>query len=334
MASTTTRWGLIGASDVAAARVAPAMRAVGHEVVGVFSSSTEYAARYAAEHEIRFATGDLDALLSRDDIDAVYISSTNDRHASQAKAAAAAGKHVLCEKPIATSLEDARGIVEACDKAGVQLAVNHHLPGAGTHRTVRALVRAGAIGRPLWVSVRHAVLLPERLSGWRLSGEPGAGCIMDITVHDASVVNQLLGRRALEAMAMSVRQGPWDAQSEDAVASVIRYADDILVQTHDSFTSAFTPTCLEVHGDEGSIVATDVMTQDPVGGIRLQDKTGAREIQVTDRRDLYQIAVGAFASAVQGEGRPTVSGQDGVEAYAVAQAVLDSTRSGQVVTVR
>jgi 1,5-anhydro-D-fructose reductase (1,5-anhydro-D-mannitol-forming) len=328
------RWGLIGASDIAETRVVPAMRALGQVVVSVFSSTPEYSAAYATRNAIDRHTSDLNALLSRDDIDAVYISSTNVAHASQAMAAAAAGKHVMCEKPLATSLEDAYAVVDACDRAGVLLAVNHHLPGAGTHRAIRELVSGGAIGQPLWVSVRHAVLLPERLRTWRLSGEPGAGCILDITVHDASVVNPLLGRRAIEATALSVRQGPWTSESEDAVAAVIRYEGDVLVQTHDSFTSAFTPTRLEVHGDEGSIEATNVMTQDPVGEVHLRGPSGLREIRVDDRRDLYEIAFGAFAAAVQGEGDPTVSGSDGVKAYAVAQAVLDSSRSGQVAAIQ
>jgi 1,5-anhydro-D-fructose reductase (1,5-anhydro-D-mannitol-forming) len=328
------RWGLIGASDIAETRVVPAMRDLGHHVVAVFTSTPDYGATYAARNGIGVHTSDLDDFLSREDIQAVYISSTNGKHAEQAKAAAAAGKHVLCEKPMATSLEDAFAMVESCEHAGVLLAVNHHLPGAGTHRAVRELVRGGAIGQPLWVSVRHAVLLPERLRTWRLSSKPGAGCILDITVHDASVVNPLLGRRAVEAMALSVRQGPWTCNSEDAVAAVIRYDGNILVQTHDSFTSAFTPTCLEVHGDEGSIVATGVMTQEPVGDIHLRDQLGLREIRVDDRTDLYAIAVGAFARALAGEGEPTVNGRDGLRAYAVAQAVLDSSRCGQSVAVQ
>src|SRR6476620_11214959 len=140
------RWGLVGASDVAAARVVPAMRAAGHTVVGVCSGSARRAAAYGIEHDLPLTTDDLDRLLSAD-IDAVYISSRNGEHAAQAQAAAAAGKHVLCEKPLATSLADARKVVEACEAAGVTLAVNHHLPAAGTHRRIRELVSAGAIGR-------------------------------------------------------------------------------------------------------------------------------------------------------------------------------------------
>src|SRR5881398_1998659 len=100
------RWGLVGASDIAATRVVPAMRRAGHSVAGVCSASPEHAAAYAKEHGFELATTNLEQLLSAD-IDAVYISSRNGEHAAQARAAAAAGRHVLLEKPLATTLEDA-----------------------------------------------------------------------------------------------------------------------------------------------------------------------------------------------------------------------------------
>ncbi|MEV0726252.1 Gfo/Idh/MocA family oxidoreductase [Micromonospora purpureochromogenes] len=334
MTSSTLRWALIGASDIAATRVVPAMRALGHRVVGVASNSAERAAAYAAANDLSHATTDVDALVGRDDIDAVYVSSTNEQHPAHVEAVVRAGKHILCEKPLATSMEDATAMVDAAARAGVLLAVNHHLPGADTHREIRRLVRSGAVGRPLAVRVFHAVALPKRLQGWRLGGGPGAGVILDITCHDASVVNPLLDRAAIDAVALSAQQGPWGAQSEDAVVAAIRYADDVLVQTHDAFTVPFAPTGLEVHGDEGSIVATDVMTQDPIGRITLRDRAGAREIELGDRRDLYQIVLDAFAGAVRGEGTPTATGQDGLAALAVAYAVLRSTATGRREAVR
>jgi len=267
------------------------------------------------------------------DIDAVYISSRNDQHVSQALAAAAAGKHVLLEKPVAVTCGQARAVVDACAAAGVVLAVNHHLPGAGTHSKIRELVRSGAIGRVLSVSIRHAVMLPERLRGWRLSGVPGAGVIMDITVHDASVLNPLVGQPAQAVTALGARQGPWSAEAEDAAMVVIAYGGDILAQTHDAFTSAFTETRLEVHGDEGVILGKGVMTQDPVGQVILTDQRGEREISVSDRRDLYDIAVGAFARAAAGEGTPVVDGEDGLAALAVADAALTAFQTGRTIEI-
>ena len=104
----------------------------------------------------------IDAIRAQPD-QAVYIGSTNERHAAQAIAAAAAGKHVLCEKPLALNLAEARAIVAACARAGVVLGTNHHLRNAATHRALRDLVRNGAIGTPLYAHVFHAVQLPAHL---------------------------------------------------------------------------------------------------------------------------------------------------------------------------
>jgi len=328
------RWALVGASDIAATRIVPAMRRLGHEVSAVLSTSPERGRAYAAANGIPVATTALDGLLARDDVDAVYISTTNELHHSQTLAAAAAGKHVLCEKPLALSVDDAWEMIEACREAGVVLATNHHLPAAATHRVIRQLVADGAVGRPLAVRVFHAGHLPDRLQGWRLTGQGrGAGVILDVTCHDAAAVWAILGRDALEAAAVAVRQGPWGAVAEDAVVSALRYEGDVLVQTHDAFTVAYARTGLEVYGEEGSIVAVDVMTQDPGGQVTLRDRSGEHEVQVPDRRDLYEVALEAFAGAVRGDGRPVVDGVDGARALAVALAVKEAAESGRTVAV-
>jgi 1,5-anhydro-D-fructose reductase (1,5-anhydro-D-mannitol-forming) len=327
------RWGLVGASDIGATRMVPAMRRLGHHVTAVFSSSAERAAAYAMAHEIPHSTSDLDLLLARDDVDAVYISSTNQLHHPQTLAAAAAGKHILCEKPVALSLADAWSMVRAAEASGVMLAVDHHLPGAATHREIRRLVAAGAVGRPLAVRVFHAKKLPDHLQGWRLRDpQAGAGVILDITCHDASVTNAFLDR-PLEAAAIAVAQGPWGTTAEDAVMTAIRYEGEVLAQTHDAFTVANAETGLEVHGTDGSIMATEVMTQDPVGTVVLRDASGMREIDIPDRPDLYDVTLDAFTRAIRGDGVPIAGGVEGAHALALALAVLEATRSGRTVPV-
>jgi len=329
----TLRWGLVGASDIAATRVVPAMRRLGHQVVAVSSADAEHAAAYARQQQIPFSTSEVGALVSRDDVDAVYVSTFNRLHHAYTLSAAAAGKHVLCEKPVALNLVDAWSMVRACEMAGVVFGVNHHLPCAATHREIGRLVSAGAVGRPLGVRVFHAVQLPDRLATWRLT-DPGAGAgvPLDITVHDAAVVNRLLGR-PVDAVAIGVRQGPWKASADDAIMSVLRYDDDVVVQTHDAFTVGYAGTGLEVHGSEGSIIARDVMTQEPTGSVLLRDATGERELEIPGRRDLYEVSLEAFSRAVHEKVAPAVTGVDGVRALAVALAVQEAAGSGHRVPI-
>jgi 1,5-anhydro-D-fructose reductase (1,5-anhydro-D-mannitol-forming) len=328
------RWGLIGASDIAATRMIPAMRRVGHEVVAVMSASDARADAYTGANAIdRFFTH-LEAFLGQESLDAVYISTTNELHCAQTAAAAAAGKHVLCEKPLALTLDDAWTMVRACAQSRVVFATNHHLPAAGTHRAVAQLIADGAIGEPLAMRVFHAVRLPDRLQGWRLDAPSrGGGVILDITCHDAAAVRAILDREALEAAAISVRQGQWGSAVEDAVVTALRFEGNVLVQTHDAFTIGYAGNGFEVHGSDGSIVARDTMTQDPIGSVVLHDRNGEREIRIADRRDPYEVTLEAFADAVHGKGQPIVDGADGARALAVALAVKEAAETGRTTVV-
>ena len=111
---TKLRWGLVGASTIAAQHMIDAFRANGGEVVAVMSTNADRAAKFAQEHRIARTTTSLEDLVQSNDVDAVYISTTNELHRAQVFAAAKAGKHVLCEKPLALTLDDARAMVAEC----------------------------------------------------------------------------------------------------------------------------------------------------------------------------------------------------------------------------
>jgi 1,5-anhydro-D-fructose reductase (1,5-anhydro-D-mannitol-forming) len=187
-------WGLVGASTIAREWMIGAIRAQpANEVVAVMSRDAQRGAAFAAQQGIAKAWTSIDDLLADAAVDAVYISTTNELHAPQAIAAAAVGKHVLCEKPLAMNMAGAQAIVEACRKAGVVLGTNRHLRNAASHQAIRQLVRDGAVGTPLFARVFHAVRLPEHLQGWRIR-KPGAGggVVLDITVHDVDTLRFIL----------------------------------------------------------------------------------------------------------------------------------------------
>ena len=330
------RWALLGASDIAATRLIPAMRRGGDTIEIVQSTTSEWASRFASSHNIDQSTSDLESACAYPDIDAVYISSANAKHAAQAIAAATSGKHILCEKPLALTMADGKKMIQTAADNGVVLATNHHLPGAGTHTKLRELVSAGALGTPLAVRVAHAVLLPERLRGWRLDDPAGGGVILDITVHDMSAIQALLERTATEATAIAVRQGAWvdrpDSATPDAVMAVLRFGD-VPVQLHDAFTVDHSPTSITVIGTDASVHAVDIMTQDPVGSLWRTVGESTEEIVVSDRSDLYDTALTRFRLAVAGDGEPSVTGEEGLTALAGALAVAQAAATGQSVAV-
>jgi 1,5-anhydro-D-fructose reductase (1,5-anhydro-D-mannitol-forming) len=326
-------WGFIGASTIAHEHMVAAVRAAGDEVVAIASGSAERARRFAAEHGIRHATGSVDALLADPAVQAVYISSTNDAHAAQVRAAAAAGRHVLCEKPLALTIDDAKGMVRACRDAGVVMATNHHLRNAATHRKLRELVRAGAIGRPLFARIHHAIHLRPQVQGWRInSAQAGGGVILDIVVHDADALRFVLGAEPVEVVAFT-QSGPLASDGlEDGAMAVLRLDNGMLAQVHAAYTARHGLTGFDLVGDEGSLLASDVMTVRPAGTVVLRDANGQREVPV-EHENLYARGVARLRAAVRGEGEPTASGEDGVKSLAVALAVAEAARTGRAVRV-
>ncbi len=327
-------WGLIGASTIASEHMMAAIRAQrGHAVVAVTSSSAARAEHYAAMHGIASAYDNAAKLLADPAVHVAYISTTNELHRDQVIAAAAAGKHVLCEKPLALNLPDAESMVRACAEAGVVMATNHHLRNAATHMKIRELVQGGAIGQALFARVFHAVYLPPHLQGWRIDKPAaGGGVILDISVHDADTLRFILDAEPVEAIGISQAASLARAGLEDGAMAVLRFDNGLVAQLHDAFTVPFAGTGIEIHGDKGSVFGRNVMTQQPVGEVLLRDARGERIVAV-EHENLYVRGVARFCAAIRGEGTPAASGLDGVRSLATALAIAEACRTGRSVRV-
>ena len=321
-------WALIGASTIAGQYIADAIRAqAAGEIIWVVSGSQARATSFANAHGIANTTSDLDQALQDPRVDAVYISSTNEKHHAQALAAIAAGKHVLCEKPLATTLVDAIDIVGAANAAGVMFATNHHLRCAGSIQAIAALVADGTIGQVLSMRIFHAVHLPEHLRGWRLDNPvAGGGVIPDLTVHNADVARFVLGEDPQNVSAQMGVSGMGQGV-EDSAMSVWMMPSGAMVLSHDSFTHPFAKSGIEVHGTKGSIIAKGVLGQDPEGTVELTTKDGQQNIPFA-KHSLYVETVRRFVQAAAGQGAPAATGLDGVKSLAVALAVREAARSG------
>ena len=328
------RWALIGASDIAATQVLPALRQLGHEPVVVVGSDAERTARYATRNGVGHGTTSIEEALSAGRVDAVYVSTTNERHAAGVHAAVGAGCHVLCEKPLATSLDQARAMVDAAAGAGVVMATNHHLRNSPVIRTLRGLVADGTLGRVVGVRVAHTTLLPERLRGWRLGSEAGAGVVLDLTVHDVDTVRFVTGMEVLEVAAIGVAQGMSGRRGRGGgqVVRPCRRTPPCTCTTRSPRrTRARRSRC---SARTASALATDAMSQTPDGEVVLR-RADAEDVlvDVGERENLYVRGLRAFAEAVAGHGDPPCTGEDGVRSLAVALAVTESLLTGRRVSL-
>ncbi len=326
-------WAFVGASTIASQHMLGAVRQqAGNDVTWIVSNSPDRVQTWAKDHGIPNATTDLNAALSDDSVKAVYISSTNEKHHGQAMAAIAAGKHVLCEKPLGMTQAEAVEMVRAAENAGKVFGTNHHLRCSGSHRAIRDLIASGRVGDILSLRIHHAVHLPGNLQGWRInSADAGGGVIPDIVVHDADVTRFLLNEDPVSVVAQMASSGMGQGV-EDSCMSVWTMPSGAMVMTHESFTHPFAGSGLQVHGTKGSIFADGVMTQRPVGSINLVTEDGREEIPFSDH-SLYVQGVSEFVAATTGEGRPAADGADGVKSLSVAICVREAAASGQRINV-
>lgn len=329
--TTITGWGLIGASNIASSYMIDAIRAQeGHEVVSVLSSDALRGQAFAAEHSIEYAAESLADLLNNPQVHAVYISTTNELHFKQAIQAAQAGKHVLCEKPLALDIQQAKDMVAECEKHGVVLATNHHLRNSALLATAKSCLQSGIIGKVQNVRVFHAVALPAKLKTWRLTSNNGGGVVLDITVHDADTLAYLLDEYPSEVTALT-DQASRAAGVEDAVMMIWNYNSGIMAQVHEGFKTGHSQTGIEILGEKGTLIGTNCLTQEPIGELVLQQRNDDGELtrKTLDipHRNLYIEGTRRFVEAMNGEGTPAATGEDGVRSLTVALSVKQALES-------
>ena len=253
------RIGLIGCGNIAGAWV----KAVGEhpdcDLAIAFDLDPE-AARSRAEEAGARAVTRLDDLLASD-VDVVVVGTPTTSHPELVARAAEAGKHVLCEKPMALDLDSCRGMIEACEGAGVKLAVGHTIRFFGTFRAVRRLVAEGAIGEPvsgsfdrLGRSVKRPVEEASRRTGhWRENPADSGGRVLESFVHELDCARSVCGRVAAVSadIAGDGPRGEW--MSPRIICGLVRFESGALVTARTGSTVGLPARGHWLAGTEGGV---------------------------------------------------------------------------------
>ena len=321
------RWGILGAARINRSLI-PAIRAArGCSLEAVASRDPDRAAAYAAEWQIPRAVGSYEALLADAGIDAVYIPLPNHLHAEWTIRAARAGKHVLCEKPLAQSVAEVEAILATARDAGVHVAeafmYRHH---PQTH-LVRQLVADGAVGALRFVRGVFSFTL-DRPGDVRFAPEMGGGSLWDIGCYPVSYARMLAGTEPTQVTGLAVR-GPTGI--DVSFAGVLSFRDGLLAAADCSFVAPFR-TEVEIVGAEGTI------------RVARPFKPGERETIVVTRGDktsehtvsspaLYVSQIEDFADVVRNGTPPVVTLEDSRGNTAALVALLESARMGRTVNL-
>jgi 1,5-anhydro-D-fructose reductase (1,5-anhydro-D-mannitol-forming) len=296
-------WGVAGYGWVARDYIAPAiLKAPNARLVAV--CDPDPSARAAADRlPGALVWADLGQMLAQREVEAVYVAAPNHLHRPLVEAAAAAGKHVLCEKPMANSLADAEAMAAACRAAGVRYATAFDQRFHPAHRRLRELVAEGAIGTVAAVRLVYCCWVGADWSAdnWRVdAARSGGGALIDLAPHGLDLIAYVLGEEIAEAEAMGQRRVQAYAV-EDGAMILGRTAGGVLVQMHVAYNCPETlpRRRLEVVGSAGQLVATNTMGQTPGGSLELTDAAtgGTREVGYDAERSPFLGLVEAFSAA-------------------------------------
>lgn len=314
------RWGLIGCGDIARKRVAPALRdGRGCELVAVARARAELAEGFAREFGARHWFGDWRELVRDPEIDAVYVATPVDLHAPQTISAAEAGRHVLCEKPMALTTGQCRAMIDACRANGVRLGVAYYRRFYPVIRRIKEIIAAGEIGRVSLVDIRafewHTIPEDSPRSWFYRRERNGGGVLMDFGCHRIEVLLNLMGP-VTEVLGLAGNT-LFQREVEDTAAACFRFAAGAMAMLAVAVSIREPRDSLDVYGSEGSI-HVPVLNR---GGLRVISGGTERIEDHPSHPNLHQPLVEDFARAVLQGRDPDVGGETGFEVQRLIESV-------------
>ena len=310
------------------------LRAVpGVELVGVADEQTRRGRRIAREHNTQFFDSYADLLDARPE--GVIVCSENSKHRPLVEMAAAAGVNVLCEKPLATTLEDARAIVEACDLAGVLLMTAFPMRFSTPLLEIKNLLDGGDLGQIYCFNATNQGELPTKHRKWFVDPVlAGGGALMDHTVHLVDMMRWFLGSEVKEVYAQTNQViHAAEVEVETGGLELITFQNGAFASIDTSWSRppywpAWGGLAFEMVTERGAVIV-DAFKQN----ITIYSHTTQRPSWAYWGSDANQAMINEFVQAIQ-ENRPArVTGMDGYRAVEVTLAAYQSAETGQPVKI-
>jgi predicted dehydrogenase len=338
------KWGVIGAGGIAKRRTIPEgiVPAANATLAAVFNPTQSTNEAIAREFGAR-PCATVAALLAAD-VDAIYIASPPNAHREQTRACAAAGKHVLCEKPLGLTVADAKAMIADCASAGVRLGTAFMMRFHAQHLAALRLIREGALGQPVFGRAQLSCWYPPLPGAWRQDPVlSGGGSLMDMGGHCIDLLEMFLG--PVKTVSCFTNRTVHDYASEDSAVVSLKFASGAL-GTVDAFfcmTDEGTQNRLELYGSLGSILAQGTIGQgghgkmtatlggNPPGYDAQQARPGGGGFSIDPPPvNTYRAEIEEFSQAILEDREPSNNAALGLQSQRVLAACYESARTGKV----
>jgi predicted dehydrogenase len=330
---------VVGLGQIAEQAILPAFRHSGRaQLVAVVSGDERKAQRLAAKFGASdyYTYDDYVLCLNHPQVQAVFIATNNGSHAYFTIRAAAVGKHVLCEKPMANTVEECQQMIEACRASSVRLMIAYRKYFEPASVALKKLVTSGRLGRLKIIHSAFTIFLPpgRKAPAWRFNRKlAGGGSLVDVGVYCVNTVRWLTGKEPTEATAYAWTLDPASfSEVEENVAFQLKFPGGLVLQASSSFGAA-PASFLHVHGEKGWAALDPAYSFDEER--RLFGKIGGRWFEKKFRVvDEFALELDAFAEAIRRGRDPEPDGNEGLRDVAVMQAIYRAARENRPVPIR
>jgi predicted dehydrogenase len=322
------RWGILGVAKINE-RWLPGFRsATNADLAAIASRDTAKARKAAADAGIAKSFSRYEDLLADPEIDAVYLPLPNSLHSEWAKKAADAGKHVLCEKPLAPTAKEAADIAAYCRSKGVRLMDGFMWPHHERTARIRQIIDSGGIGEVISASGAFTFLLDLMTPNIRLQPNMGGGSLLDVGCYPVTAIRWALRAEPERVYATAKLRNGVDL----SMKGILFFADGRTAMFDCGFTLPMRQW-FEIVGTEGVIYLPDMWLPDARGKIYIQHGEQAIEDFDVGGRDQIACMIEEFGRAIQEKRDPKPSADEGVKTLKVLDALAKSARTGQAVDV-
>lgn len=331
------RVGIVGAGSMGRTHAAAYSKMPDVQIVAIGCLSSDRARSLASKHGAKYHKGGIEALLQDKEIDIIDVCTPTYLHKQHVVAAVRARKHVLCEKPIALTLEEADEMIEAAGRAGRKFMVAHCMRFWPEYQLARHIIQTGALGQPL---VGRAVRIaprkkdrdPER---WRWIGEQSGATLVDLAIHDLDFLRWVFGEaRLVHAEGIKSDRDAWDyvhvaIEHESGVKTFVESSDGILASLH-PFTMGFKIICQ----DGVMEFSQRGLLEGERGSLTIYRDSGEPERVKVAQRDAYFEEIAYFVQCVRDDTEPTLASPiEAKRSLALALAARESLDTQQTIRI-
>lgn len=334
------RVGIVGAGSITKFRHAPEYAANPYvEIAGFYDHNPDRAEALIAVFGGQYYPS-LEDLLNDESIDAISDCSSNEHHVKVSSSALLKGKHVLCEKPMTITSEEGRELLEARDRSGKILMIDHNQRLTKVHQKVYDMLRDGRIGRPLSFNISFSHRGPEY---WGATKSPktwffdktrsGLGVIADLGVHKFDLIRYLFGEEVVEVQSVANTLDKKDSSGSfigvaDNLNAMLRLASGVIGSMRLSWTNyGSEDNSLVIYGSTGVLkVYTDPNYPLIIERHLERELFEMESIQTNDNQTSTGI-IDAFVDAIIHHKKPLITGEDGLRSIQIAEAVTKSAHT-------